>query len=286
MNDALKISVVIPTYNRVEMLLNCLDALSRQSLPFSQFEVLVVDDGSQDETSKRVKERSFPYAFKFLQEKHGGAASARNRGIKEAKGEIILFTDDDCIPSEGLLEEHAKAHESEAMRVVRGPVVIVRSPSEISNGKFRLSHFSMNFFCTSNASVRKEWLLKAGGFDESFGRWEDAELGWRLRHMGLKRVFLPHAPVFHWKPEWPVGKLVKTALADGRAAANLYKRHPGLRTWLAGGLHPISLAAGLFLKPLVAWKMAGMHPEETVSGLWERLIFHAYFVQGLKEKNL
>lgn len=281
MSGPVKISVVIPTYNRALLLVKCLDALSRQTFPAGDFEALVVDDGSSDETREILRGKTFPFSLRFLTQEHGGAARARNLGVRESKGDIVLFTDDDCYPGEALLESHWNAHRSRERVVGRGPVVIVRSYEEAAGKKFKASDYSMNFFCTSNASVRKEELARAGDFDEKFGRWEDAELGFRLRQSGLSMAFLPGAMVYHMKPVWELENLIRTALSDGRGAARLYKRHPSLRTWFSSGLHPLSVASGKALKPLVARKVSAMRPSDAVDGLWERLIFHAYFVDGL-----
>jgi glycosyltransferase involved in cell wall biosynthesis len=301
----MKISVVIPTYNRLALLKNTLESLARQTFNKEDFEVLVIDDGSTDGTREWLQEQKFPYRLRVFFPDHGGAAKARNLGIQEASGEVILFTDDDCSPSAHLINLHFAAHSSARKKknlVVRGPVVIVKSIKEIetneqseSNGlpskefqssKSSILNFSMNFFCTSNASVRKEWLLKAGLFDESFQRWEDAELGFKLRNLGLKMKFILPAVVFHLKPQTSLQDFIRTAEADGRSAAQLYQKHPCLRTWFSCGYHPLNLFSGKLLAPVVDKKTAQMKPDNTVSAFWQPFIYKVYFVKGLlKAKN-
>ena len=285
----MKISVVIPTYNRLSLLKNTLKALSKQTFKEEDFEVLVIDDGSTDETKSWLESQKFPFQFRAFYQQHGGAAKARNLGIKEARGEVILFTDDDCYPSFNLLNLHWRAHEYANKKkefVVRGPVVIVKSLEEVktkdlSIKESSISDFSMNFFCTSNASVKKDRLLKAGLFDESFKRWEDAELGFKLRSLGLKMKFILPAVVFHLKPESSLTQLTETALADGKAAAKLYQKHPCLRTWFSCGYHPLNLLPGKLLAPIVNRKIPRMKPHHPVSTFWQALIYKVYFVKGL-----
>jgi glycosyltransferase involved in cell wall biosynthesis len=89
-------SVIVPAYNAESTIGKCLDALERQNIPRDEYEVIVVDDGSTDNMPGIVKR--FP--VKYISQQNKGPASARNRGAGEAKGEIILFTDSDCVPRE------------------------------------------------------------------------------------------------------------------------------------------------------------------------------------------
>src|SRR3989339_227825 len=88
------ISVVIPTYNRSKSLKMCLQSLKKQS--FKDFEVIVVDDGSTDDTKKSFDSISSS-RFRYIKKENGGQSSARNLGVKESVGDIIAFTDDDCV---------------------------------------------------------------------------------------------------------------------------------------------------------------------------------------------
>lgn len=276
------LSVIIPTYNRVLMLERCLESFSMQTLHRDKFEVIVVDDGSSDHTRSLLKEKSFPFTLRAHFQNHGGAAKARNAGISQARGKILVFTDDDCVPVPSFLAEHALLHRQSANRLVRGPILIVRSFHETESIKPSPFSFSMNFFCTSNASLQKNHLLSVGGFDESFARWEDAELGFRLRKLGLKMMFNMKAIVHHLKPVWKLADLIRTALADGESARKLYQRHPSLRTWFSTGFHPFNVLPGRAMKPWIDHKISKMHPDDLVNGMMERLIFQTYFVEGLK----
>ena len=102
-------SVVIPTFRRPETLFPVLDALGRQVAP-PEFEVVVVDDGSGDDTPARLAAYRPAYPFRYFSQSNGGPASARNRGVREARGRIVLFLGDDTVPEPALLSVHGKAH--------------------------------------------------------------------------------------------------------------------------------------------------------------------------------
>ena len=106
------ITVVIPTYNRKEILRKCLAALFDQTLPKDDYEIVIVDDGSTDGTGEMVKAvaEDAPCGVRYFQQENRGPAAARNAGIRNAKGQIILFAGDDSIATPILLEEHADWH--------------------------------------------------------------------------------------------------------------------------------------------------------------------------------
>ena len=107
-------SVLIPSYNRREILWCCLQALARQTLPKEQFETIVVDDGSTDGTSAVLEswQKQSPYAFRFFQQENRKQGAARNLGARHAKGRYLLFLGDDILATESLLEEHQRFHQS------------------------------------------------------------------------------------------------------------------------------------------------------------------------------
>lgn len=122
MTSSLACSVIIPTYNRVDMLRDTLESLARQSLPTSDFEVLVVDDGSSDETGTMVREFDGRLHLKyFFQEDEGWrTAAARNIGLRHAQGEVSVFVDSGILAHTGCLAAHVDSH-----RRAEGPVAVV-----------------------------------------------------------------------------------------------------------------------------------------------------------------
>lgn len=214
-NEQPRISVVIPTFNRKESLRRTLSALERQEGP--PFEVLVVSDGCNDGTDEMVRELSdrVPHPLRLLTQANAGPARARNRGIQEARGEIILFLDDDVEPASDFLAIHAAHHDRDPQLAVIGPMLPDpqlewREPSWIAWEHLALQKeytrletgfwpaASPNHFYTGNASVSRSHLLAAGGFDESFKRQEDVELAFRLmRQRGVRFKFEPKAVGIH-----------------------------------------------------------------------------------------
>jgi len=233
-------SLIIPTYNRREALVHCLRHLEALRFPRRGFEVLLVDDGSTDGTEE-VAHAPWNLALRVLRQANGGASAARNAGILAATGQFCMFVDDDVLVHPDLLSEHQEAHRAWPNLLVRGPVINIPALPCPTTPPPLWRHYSRNYLCTSNASLNREFLLEAGLFDTTFPRWEDAELGVRLKSLGVQRRFQPRALVYHLKPPETLESLLRTAAADGRSAASLYRRYPSLSMRLRSGLHPLNL---------------------------------------------
>jgi glycosyltransferase involved in cell wall biosynthesis len=246
------LSLVIPTRNRSQALRLTLQHLVLQKYPFDDFEVLVVDDGSLDNTAEVLREFQQHLPLRPLSQSHGGTSRARNHAIESARGRHILFMDDDVLVPPDFLQRHARLLATHPGCLIRGPVVNVPRPlypplPALTQG---WKHFSKNYLCTSNASLEKRLLLEAGLFDPSFARWEDAELGVRLKRLRVGRVFDAKTYVYHWKPPLDPERQRQVAALDGQAAAQLYLRYPSLRMWLRSGLH-----AGNRAKNWLLWQL-------------------------------
>lgn len=211
------LTVVIPTYNRAETLRKALDAYRMQSAPELIHELIVVDDGSIDETEAVVlaAQRDSPFPVHYLRQSNKGPAAARNRGISEAASELILFTDDDIIPGRTLVAEHLSWHNrfSEPSVAVLG--YVTWSP-EVNPTPFmrwygsdgplfaydrfsdqvEIEHF---YFYTCNLSLKTDFLRNCGTFDEDFkaAACEDLELGYRLSKAGLRLLYNRKALAYH-----------------------------------------------------------------------------------------
>jgi glycosyltransferase involved in cell wall biosynthesis len=205
------VSVVIPTYNRKVRLGRVLDALARQSVEANTFEVVVVDDGSSDGTSDALVATMTPYTLRVFHQPNAGPARARNRGVQEAQGGIVLFLDDDVMPEPCLIAEHLRLHDaSDAPLVVMGPLAslphydqpwVAWEQAKIE-GQYRAmldGVYAPTFrqFWTGNASLGRVHLLAVGGFNQEYPRGEDVELGARLHQRGLQFRFSPRAVGFH-----------------------------------------------------------------------------------------
>ena len=198
---ALDISVVVPTYNRREIVMRSLETLFSQDFPTSRFEIVVVVDGSSDGTVAALQALTPACRFRVIEQENRGPAAARNAGFHEAESGLVLFLDDDMQCDPGLLSAHFRAHQR------LGPVAafgaLFPSPDSKANlasecfkreiGAFHLRHLvdqSAQWKVTecifSNSSIPREVLVKVDGFDEQFRMREDLELGIRLRENGIR----------------------------------------------------------------------------------------------------
>ncbi len=247
----MKISIVIPTYNRKKVLKRCLQLLFAQEFPSSEYEIILVDNGSTDGTDKIVASLSSSCSFTYLVEPRRGPHIARNRGIKAARGEIIVFVDSDILTPPGFLMEHLKFHEIYGDKViVSGPAVrtsnLMDDFSDIEKRKRKKKFFDWSgpSLITSNLSVRREHLLKVGGFDEEFEGmgWHDWDLGLRLIKSGLTPKRNLDAIVYHYKEKresTDLSELLKKRIERGRNAVLYYKKHPSFRIKLGIRAHQL-----------------------------------------------
>lgn len=250
----MKLSIQLCTYKRAPLLERVLEACFDQTLPSDAYEVVLVNDGSPDDTPAVIERarRIATCRFTVVDQANAGLAKARNAGIPRCTGERIAFIDDDVLPTPLFAAEHLRSDERHGDVVVRGAVINTESFDALPTPVWSLSNYSANWFWTSNVSVRRSRLDAAGGrFDESFSEygWEDIELGLRLRAIGTKAVFNRRAVAFHWKPR-PKGTNVEGMLrqvrAQARTAARLEQLHPHWRVGLAiGDTPPQRLLGGL-----------------------------------------
>lgn len=234
-----EMTVTVVTRNRAWVLGDCLGRLADQSLDPSRYEIVVVDDGSTDETTAVIaaaqqRARCQIRAFRFPE--HRGICVVRNRSVREARGAVIVFVDSDGLVPPSFLSVHLAAHQgSHGDIVCRGPIIAVDSLYHPFGARWSLLDLNTSFFDTSNASVRREHLLAAGLFDEGLVDWEGLEMGLRLRQLGLRRVYTKNAPLYHYQP--PVtaeslGTSLHIQEDRARSARRFFARHPSLEVRL------------------------------------------------------
>ena len=212
-------SAIIATRNRCEILRRALQAYLEQTALEEVSEILVSDDGSTDGTPTLVSQaaKASPVPIRYLRQEHRGAAAARNLAIREARGELLLFTDDDVIPSATLVAEHWKWHleNSDPSVAVLGPVpwdeeihptpfmnwLITGGPMLNLRECSKRRELDFEFFATGNLSLKAKFLREHGTFDEDFRAYgyEDYELGFRLANNGLRLLYNPDAVGYHHK---------------------------------------------------------------------------------------
>lgn len=201
------ISVIIPSYDSEKTIDKTIEALLKQNYP-KNYEIIVVDDGSTDRTEQVVKK--FKYV-KFVKQKHKGPATARNLGAKLSKGNIILFTDSDCIPDKNWIKNMVEPFKDKEIVGVSGTYKTLNPDKTIArfiayqieqrHEKMKARKF-INFIGTFSAAYRKKVFLNFGGFDTRFktSSGEDPELSYRISDAGLKMFFQPKAFVYHPHP--------------------------------------------------------------------------------------
>jgi GT2 family glycosyltransferase len=205
------VTVVVPTHRRPASLLRVLGALRRQDVAVGTFEVVVVCDGLQDPSLTTLRDNdAFAFPMLVVEQRNQGPAAARNRGVGLARGDLIVFLDDDVIPSPGLIRAHLAAHGDATDLVVIGPLLPppgygppwIRCEGRTLQEQYRAMtagewKATYRQFYTGNASVLRGAVLAAGGFDETFRRAEDVELAFRLHNQGARFHFAADAHVEH-----------------------------------------------------------------------------------------
>lgn len=234
-------SVIVCTRNGHHRIGACLDALSRQTHP--DFEIIVVDDGSNDETTEFVGNH-FPEVH-LVHTAGKGLSAARNAGARMARGKILAFTDDDCRPDPEWLEQLGRGFVTEVWAAVGGPN-LPPSPDNVASAVVAAapgapSHVMLNdreaeHLPGCNLAVRREAFEQIGGFDERFHTaGDDVDFCWRLRAEGLVLGFVPTAFVWHDRRPNALGYL-RQQWGYGRAEAMLTEKFPE-RFARRGGAH-------------------------------------------------
>ena len=245
----MQISVVIATKDRRQYLERALASLEMQA-GAPPFEVVVVDNGSRDDTKSFAESYAGALPVRYLGEPRPNRAKARNRGVEIAGGEHVLFCDDDVQAPPAWVAAHAAAHR-DGECVVNGPILNVSSAAKRPAPS--AANYSRAFLCSCNASLPKSAFIDAGGFDESFNLygWEDTELGIRLRERGLRWKFVWGAYLWHIKPphENSVAIESRKAFEKARMARRFLAKHPSRRARLATGAYALNLLRGRYLLP-------------------------------------
>ncbi|MCS7164676.1 MAG: glycosyltransferase [Candidatus Calescibacterium sp.] len=241
-----KISVQISTFNRSKVLQEVLKSLDNQTLDRDLYEVIVINDGSTDNTKQIVENISkiVSYRLILVNQENLGLPIARNKGIINTDHEVILFIDDDVLADKNLLLEHYKIHTKFDDVVVRGWVNHIDQLKIPDKPRFRIADFSTSFFWTSNVSIRKKYLIQAGMFYEKFEKygWEDIEMGYRLRKLGLRLIINNKAIGYHYKPipnlsAENIEKVLEIEKKRALSARIYYDLYKSLRVRLAIGYY-------------------------------------------------
>lgn len=231
---SVKVSIIVPTYKRPALLKRCLEALVSQDFPEDEYEIIIVTDGLDEDTGNMLAESAFfdffsnifCYSLPFKK----GPAAARNAGWRIAKGQLILFTDDDCIPAFNWTKNFYNAFEfyGQPAIAMTGKIIVPLSP-EPTDFELNTANLETAEFVTANCACTKSSLELVNGFDEAFTMaWrEDSDLEFQLMKEEIPIKKIEEALVVHpaRKAAWGV------SLKEQRKSmfnALLFKKHPQL----------------------------------------------------------
>lgn len=293
------LSVIIPTFNRIEKLERTLKALQKQTLNPSSFEVIVIDDGSSDESLDVLHEAKTKWPnLRVFHQENSGQGSARNKGINYAEGQVILFIGDDIIPTEDFLERHVQFHEERPDVHYACLGLTEWYPSEpitpfmdwMTHGGPQFAYYRFSpgqtvdykFFYTSNVSL-KSILLKNDLFDTNFHGygWEDIELAYRLyKKFNLQIIYKPEALAYH-SHFIEEKSLEKRMLQIGRNAKVFANKCPGIDAVPHGMKYFISLIITSWSIYWISKIMRNIAPSLFQRKFWW-ISSKRYFLKGLK----
>jgi GT2 family glycosyltransferase len=214
------VSVIIPTYRRPDVLPSCLDGLERQTHP--PHEVIVVDQSPDARTRDCVLARApSRFSYRYLHSDVAGVSLARNLGLREAKGSVVAFTEDDAVPEPGWIASLVDAFETTSADLVGGKILGLwegtRPPWFPSSRAYLVGVFDPggdlspfpdgSLPMTGNLAVRREVIERVGGFDEAAGpkpgrpiSGEDSLFAWHALGAGFRIFYQPEAVVHHRVP--------------------------------------------------------------------------------------
>jgi glycosyltransferase involved in cell wall biosynthesis len=212
----MRTSIIIPTYNGAHKILNVLQAIEQQS--YKDFEVIVVVDGSTDNTTDLLRKQKFDFqSFQILEQTNQGRSVVRNNGAKNSKGDLLIFFDDDMIPLENCVEKHIEHHQKHPCNILTGGTSENKSKSttDIQLYKVYLSNkWSIplielsgkplpkeNIFITAqNFSISKKTFLELERFDENLKDEEDFDLAVRAFKKNIPLYYNQNAFAWHDDP--------------------------------------------------------------------------------------
>jgi GT2 family glycosyltransferase len=309
-----RVSVVVVTRNRATRLEALLASLAAQNLAPGEFEVIVVDDGSTDETPAAIERRAdgagFPLRAVRIDDRPG-IAGLRNAGWRMARAPLVAFVDDDCEATAGWLAAGLAAWDGDPDSVIQGRTTpIARELEQLGPlSRTKLIEAAGPWYQTCNIFYPRELLDRLGGFDESFAvAGEDTDLGWRAREAGAEIAYAADAHVEHAVERIGVSGWLAIARRE-RVLSPLFARHPGLRAeivsfgvfkgdrrarfalalaglFLAGRFRPAALLVLPYLRSLVSLCRAfRAGPQWAVWYTLYDAILIAYSARGAAESN-
>ncbi|MCI0337217.1 MAG: glycosyltransferase [Acidobacteria bacterium] len=300
--SGVEFSVIIPTRNRSEDLRRCLNAIAMQDYPRGSFEVIVCDDGSEEDVTPIVEEaKRLGLEIKYVRQDPRGPAAARNSGIRHARGRIVAMTDSDTLPWSTWLRKLAEGFNDNPDALAVEGMVYADNEGEFDPLGEGPSNKNGGVFLTCNCAYRRDILLRVGGFDETFPypAYEDTELAARVRKFG-RIIWQPEAIVIHPQRPLTLRAVLKKlrhweyvllmGYRYGYLAWEKYPvKYPGLRVALLSVIAlPLAKISTAFKwirrKPFAAAKLAGFGFVEAFGALLI-VVPKALFVRLERKRN-
>jgi glycosyltransferase involved in cell wall biosynthesis len=294
--DAPYFSVVIPTYNRMEMLMRVLKALEDQR-DAPPFEAIVINDGSTDPT-QNIPTMHWDLRLQFRTQPNSGPGKARNYGVSLATGKFVVFIGDDTVPERDFLAEHARTHrESNDERLVAclgytgwpRKERVTAFMDYINDYGLQFGYklirdgetVPFNFFYTSNISIDRG-VLSEHPFDTTFpaAAWEDIELAYRLDALGLKIRYNARAVTRHYH-QMTVDSFAKRQYTVGKSGAIFYRKHPELGHFL--GVHDDKTVGDDEMKKLTKRARWGERLRLLASNDVFETLMRQHYLRGLRD---
>lgn len=232
-------SVIIPNYNRADALALTLSALAGQSVSPERFEVILVDDGSTDDSVSIIQGASHPYTLCPVQQENLGPGAARNLGAGCARASLLVFLDVDMIPAPELLANYLHAYQEQARNVLIGrqlawPPAFASQPEEIfdyvrgADPGPQAREVPFYYMASGNCALSADLFWELGGFDERLRMTEDTDLAYRAHLAGARFAYLPEALGYHNHPK-TLEQRASELTASAWWTAHLMAKHPGMR---------------------------------------------------------
>ncbi|HUQ48351.1 MAG TPA: glycosyltransferase [Gemmatimonadaceae bacterium] len=254
---SVRLSVVIPTYNRPDELARCVAAIAASTVAPERYEVIVVNDGgvSPDAALLGVARR---LNLRVLTQPNRGPGAARNYGAGSARGELIAFTDDDCIPASGWLEALERSFNSRPESLHGGRTVNSLGDNPFSQASQSLIDYvhryyndrsarRTRFFPSNNIAVSARMFEATGGFDESLRAAEDRDFCRTWHNLGRDFQYIPDAVVNH-AHHLTFGSLQRQHFSYGRGALPYWRKASG-KNWSSLKVEPLSFYIGMLTHP-------------------------------------
>ncbi len=223
----ISVSVIVPTYNRPSAIYDCVQSLTQLDYPADLLDILIVDDGSKESVRGIIQDIPSPFPIQVIRQENLGVSVTRNAGIQQAKGDLLVFTDDDCQPEPDWIRQLVKAHQHEPNAMLGGrtenglPNNIYSTASQLLNtvvyNFFNCNPHDAHLIASNNMALSRSIIDEIGGFvslSDAPGA-EDRELVDRWRWSGYPVHYVPSARIRHfhhmsfWKfcrQHWHYGK--------------------------------------------------------------------------------